>query len=120
MCVRSSSRVGDSDFGVNAKRLNWIANELRSKGAPVGRTHAYHARIANAMLTLADDARFAAPAQAGLRRASAREACVRSRIARASRRGLSCCVSAGCAWLAEQSRAIASTHGRLRHPNAWA
>jgi uncharacterized protein (DUF1499 family) len=30
--VRSSSRVGYLDFGVNAKRLNWIAKELRSKG----------------------------------------------------------------------------------------
>ena len=32
VCVRSSSRVGDSDFGVNAKRLNWIADKLRAKG----------------------------------------------------------------------------------------
>jgi uncharacterized protein (DUF1499 family) len=30
--VRSSSRVGYLDFGVNAKRLNWIAKELRKKG----------------------------------------------------------------------------------------
>jgi uncharacterized protein (DUF1499 family) len=30
--VRSSSRVGYLDFGVNAKRLNWIATSLRSKG----------------------------------------------------------------------------------------
>jgi len=30
--VRSSSRVGYLDFGVNAKRLNYIAKELRSKG----------------------------------------------------------------------------------------
>jgi len=30
--VRSSSRVGDSDFGVNAKRLNFIADKLRAKG----------------------------------------------------------------------------------------
>lgn len=30
--VRSSSRVGYLDFGVNAKRLNWIAQTLRSKG----------------------------------------------------------------------------------------
>ena len=30
--VRSSSRVGYLDFGVNAKRLNWIAKQLRSKG----------------------------------------------------------------------------------------
>jgi len=29
---RSSSRVGDSDFGVNAKRLNYLAAELRAKG----------------------------------------------------------------------------------------
>ena len=32
VCVRSSSRVGDSDFGVNGKRLNWIAEKLRAKG----------------------------------------------------------------------------------------
>uniref|UniRef100_A0A6U6WR93 DUF1499 domain-containing protein n=1 Tax=Zooxanthella nutricula TaxID=1333877 RepID=A0A6U6WR93_9DINO len=30
--VRSSSRVGDSDLGVNAKRLNYIAAALRAKG----------------------------------------------------------------------------------------
>lgn len=30
--VRSSSRVGYLDFGVNAKRLNYIATGLRSKG----------------------------------------------------------------------------------------
>ena len=30
--VRSSSRIGYLDFGVNAKRLNYIANSLRSKG----------------------------------------------------------------------------------------
>jgi len=30
--VRSSSRVGYLDYGVNAKRLNYIANALRSKG----------------------------------------------------------------------------------------
>lgn len=30
--VRSSSRVGYLDFQVNAKRLNWIAARLRSKG----------------------------------------------------------------------------------------
>ena len=30
--VRSSSRVGYLDFGVNAKRLNYIAKALRSKG----------------------------------------------------------------------------------------
>mmetsp|Transcript_37571 Transcript_37571/g.64808 ORF Transcript_37571/g.64808 Transcript_37571/m.64808 type:complete len:183 (-) Transcript_37571:137-685(-) len=29
---RSASRVGDSDFGVNTKRVNWIAKELRAKG----------------------------------------------------------------------------------------
>ena len=32
VCIRSSSRVGDSDFGVNAKRINWIADKLREKG----------------------------------------------------------------------------------------
>lgn len=32
VCVRSSSRVGDSDFGVNAKRLNFIAKKLQAKG----------------------------------------------------------------------------------------
>ena len=30
--VRSSSRIGYLDFGVNAKRLNWIAKALREKG----------------------------------------------------------------------------------------
>ena len=30
--VRSSSRIGYLDFGVNAKRLNYIAQGLRSKG----------------------------------------------------------------------------------------
>jgi uncharacterized protein (DUF1499 family) len=30
--VRSSSRVGYLDYGVNAKRLNYIAKELRGKG----------------------------------------------------------------------------------------
>ncbi|CAK9055617.1 Hypothetical protein SCF082_LOCUS30046 [Durusdinium trenchii] len=30
--VRSSSRVGDSDLGVNAKRINYIASGLRAKG----------------------------------------------------------------------------------------
>eukprot|EP00977_Amphora_coffeiformis_P006923 scaffold1510_cov163-Amphora_coffeaeformis.AAC.2 len=30
--VRSSSRIGYLDFGVNAKRLNWIAQELRRRG----------------------------------------------------------------------------------------
>ena len=30
--VRSSSRMGELDLGVNAKRLNWISNELRSNG----------------------------------------------------------------------------------------
>lgn len=30
--VRSSSRIGYLDFGVNAKRLNYIAKELKSKG----------------------------------------------------------------------------------------
>lgn len=30
--VRSSSRVGYLDFGVNAKRLNWIAKQLQAKG----------------------------------------------------------------------------------------
>jgi hypothetical protein len=30
--VRSSSRVGSSDFGVNAKRINYIASKLRAKG----------------------------------------------------------------------------------------
>ena len=32
VCVRSSSRVGDSDFGVNAKRVNFIAAALEQKG----------------------------------------------------------------------------------------
>ena len=30
--VRSSSRVGYLDFGVNAKRLNYLAKALREKG----------------------------------------------------------------------------------------
>jgi uncharacterized protein (DUF1499 family) len=30
--VKSSSRLGDSDFGVNGKRLNYITAELRKKG----------------------------------------------------------------------------------------
>ena len=30
--VRSSSRIGYLDYGVNAKRLNWIAKELRRRG----------------------------------------------------------------------------------------
>eukprot|EP00617_Octactis_speculum_P023992 CAMPEP_0185768110 /NCGR_PEP_ID=MMETSP1174-20130828/47483_1 /TAXON_ID=35687 /ORGANISM="Dictyocha speculum, Strain CCMP1381" /LENGTH=183 /DNA_ID=CAMNT_0028452647 /DNA_START=135 /DNA_END=686 /DNA_ORIENTATION=+ len=30
--VKSTSRVGDSDFGVNGKRLNFIAGQLRAKG----------------------------------------------------------------------------------------
>lgn len=30
--IRSSSRIGYLDFGVNAKRINWIAQELRKKG----------------------------------------------------------------------------------------
>lgn len=35
--VRSSSRIGNLDLGVNAKRLNWISAQLREKGwtAPV-------------------------------------------------------------------------------------
>ena len=32
VAARSSSRVGDSDFGVNAKRVNYIAKGLREKG----------------------------------------------------------------------------------------
>ncbi|EOD41820.1 hypothetical protein EMIHUDRAFT_194356 [Emiliania huxleyi CCMP1516] len=31
-CIRSSSRVGDSDLGVNKKRVNFIAAALRSSG----------------------------------------------------------------------------------------
>jgi len=30
--VKSSSRIGKSDFGVNGKRLNFIAGQLRAKG----------------------------------------------------------------------------------------
>ena len=30
--VRSSSRVGDSDFGVNGKRINFLAKELTKRG----------------------------------------------------------------------------------------
>lgn len=30
--IRSSSRIGYLDFGVNAKRINWIAQELRKRG----------------------------------------------------------------------------------------
>ena len=32
ICLRSSSRAGDSDFGVNFKRVNYIAAGLREKG----------------------------------------------------------------------------------------
>jgi len=32
VAVFSSSRVGESDLGVNQKRLNWIASRLRAKG----------------------------------------------------------------------------------------
>eukprot|EP00419_Tripos_fusus_P011076 CAMPEP_0172666356 /NCGR_PEP_ID=MMETSP1074-20121228/7753_1 /TAXON_ID=2916 /ORGANISM="Ceratium fusus, Strain PA161109" /LENGTH=157 /DNA_ID=CAMNT_0013482727 /DNA_START=212 /DNA_END=681 /DNA_ORIENTATION=+ len=32
VCIRSSSRVGDSDLGVNRKRINYIASKLREKG----------------------------------------------------------------------------------------
>ena len=32
VAVKSASRVGDSDFGVNAKRLNFISAGLRAKG----------------------------------------------------------------------------------------
>ena len=32
VAVRSSSRVGDSDLGVNAKRLNFLSANLRAKG----------------------------------------------------------------------------------------
>ena len=32
VAVKSSSRVGDSDFGVNGKRLNYIAQALQAKG----------------------------------------------------------------------------------------
>lgn len=30
--IFSSSRVGDSDFGVNAKRINYLADKLKAKG----------------------------------------------------------------------------------------
>lgn len=30
--IRSSSRIGDSDFGVNAKRINYVADKLKAKG----------------------------------------------------------------------------------------
>lgn len=30
--VKSQSRVGDSDFGVNEKRVNYLANALKTKG----------------------------------------------------------------------------------------
>ena len=32
VAVKSASRIGDSDLGVNAKRLNYIASKLREKG----------------------------------------------------------------------------------------
>jgi len=32
VCVRSSARVGDGDFGVNAKRVNYFASALSKKG----------------------------------------------------------------------------------------
>lgn len=30
--VKSRSRMGSSDYGVNKKRINWLANELRARG----------------------------------------------------------------------------------------
>jgi len=30
--LRSASRLGDSDFGVNSKRINWMLNELKLLG----------------------------------------------------------------------------------------
>ena len=30
--VRSQSRVGDSDFGVNKKRVGYLASRLKEKG----------------------------------------------------------------------------------------
>merc|ERR1712157_238636 len=36
VAVRSSSRVGDSDLGVNSKRLNYIAKALTAKGWTAG------------------------------------------------------------------------------------
>lgn len=32
VAVKSASRLGDSDFGVNAKRLNFLSAALRAKG----------------------------------------------------------------------------------------
>jgi uncharacterized protein (DUF1499 family) len=32
VAVRSASRIGDSDFGVNAKRINYLAAALRANG----------------------------------------------------------------------------------------
>lgn len=44
--VRSSSRIGYLDFGVNGKRLNYIANALRAKGWKAEgvnpKTHAFY------------------------------------------------------------------------------
>ena len=37
--VRSASREGYLDFGVNGKRLNWISAKLRAKGADRARYH---------------------------------------------------------------------------------
>jgi uncharacterized protein (DUF1499 family) len=46
--VRSSSRVGYLDFGVNAKRINWIAKALRDKGwDAVGVDFSQHAEYAS-------------------------------------------------------------------------
>jgi uncharacterized protein (DUF1499 family) len=45
--VRSSSRIGYLDYGVNAKRLNWLAATLRAKGWDSPgvdlKTHAFYA-----------------------------------------------------------------------------
>lgn len=45
--VRSSSRIGYLDYGVNAKRINWIAKALRERGwDAVGVDYNVHRRYA--------------------------------------------------------------------------
>ena len=57
--VRSGSRVGQTDLGVNARRLNYIAEELRSKGWTIAeitpKTHRDYFEAANEGLDLTFD-----------------------------------------------------------------
>ena len=57
--MRSSSRVGSTDFGVNAKRLNYIAAALRKDGWTIDeitpKTHVDYFEAANEGLDLTFD-----------------------------------------------------------------